>query len=506
MARCDVESLHIKCILPTLPTSNYNFTLPTAANLELSLDVIEWTQGTLVPLIYYVSFADWASESNYTNGDGASATGTDNALEEVMHFSTTPAPGIPSSVASGNHATSMVAKIIYITCGIVGLTLILGFILLLVPCLEKRCRHTLCWFDALFVVQTNNNNSNTDSSSSHGIDSDGDSSGNADRVVPMLRASSAEGGIFTFITIIFVIGILSAYLAQVWIDNTLVLTSIDPRPTNYLVHSNFKAEVTFHHAREFSMDTFNNNNNNGTFDCLDWFNIEVTGFASSTGTGTKNSVQGDTSCRFMLEETGTVIVEWSCSNQCYQSLSSSNVSINVPSPNAFVRSLEWSFSSTDYFGDESKAIGHMFADDTFSYFKGAPQSLVQLSTLSTNYTDGVKDTKTGKLVKVLAAQPGAQVRDQTFNTGTGVGFQFIVNSAPDWFLIQLTQKQTTLSILAQVMAIIGGVLSMGRLSLALYFYIFKRKGNTNGTEGTKNSPYRVHPKQSQRQLELSEIV
>jgi hypothetical protein len=273
--------------------------------------------------------------------------------------------------------------------------------------------------------------------------------------------------------VVILLGILCAYVAQVSLANPVVLKSVDPSPTNAIVVSTYSASVTFSPVRQFT--------NSPSSPCLGWFDVVVTGFSS----------QGVSACELdALRD--AVTVSWSCVD-CNQALSNGNVSISVPAPNAFTRSSQWSFSSIDYFGEQSSVSGLMAADAD-SYFKGAA-SIVQLSALSTNYTDRGAATKTGKLMKVLAAFPGSQVQDVSFGNGFGVGFQFNINAAPDWFIIQLTQKQTALTILAQILAIIGGVFSAGRVALALYFKAFKRDSN---------DVHRVHAQEA-KAVELTDI-
>jgi len=199
---------------------------------------------------------------------------------------------------------------------------------------------------------------------------------------------------------------------------------------------------------------------------MEWFDggLSVTGFATATAE--------HFSCQFD-DATDAVTVTWQCAG-CEQNAVSSNVSIVAPALNAFTRRIDWSFSTVDYFGHPFETRGRM-ESASGSYFRGVP-STVALASMSTNYTDRSEDTRTAKLIRITATKPGTQLPAAQFGTGgTGVGLQFTVDADATWFLIQLTSKQSAFAILAQLLAIIGWVLSGGRVMLAAFFFLFKDK-------------------------------
>jgi hypothetical protein len=167
-------------------------------------------------------------------------------------------------------------------------------------------------------------------------------------------------------------------------------------------------------------------------------------------------------------------------------LSSGNISIQVPAWNAFTSQLDWSFTSTDYFGGPSTVSGVMTAA-TDSFFKGSEASSVQLVAVATNFTGRSGPTKTGTLMKPVAAKLGSRRTSADFGEGSGILFEFHIAAAADLFVIQLQAKQTAIAIFAQCLAIIGGVFSASRLILAVYWFLFQRRRWTNGTDVSDTS-------------------
>jgi hypothetical protein len=274
----------------------------------------------------------------------------------------------------------------------------------------------------------------------------------------MFRQVSAEGGLLTVGAVIVVVAILAAYTAQLSIDNTLVLHSVNPSPTNSRVVASYSAALTLSPVRYFGPPTN---------DCREWFNLHATGFSG----------RSSFDCKLAPLPADSVTIRWQCSD-CVPELSSGNISIHVPAWNAFTSQLDWSFTSTDYFGDPSTVSGVMTAA-TDSFFKGSEASSVQLVAVATNYTGRNGPTQTGTLMKPVAAKLGSRRTAADFGEGSGITFEFHVAAATDLFVIQLQAKQTAIAIFAQCLAIIGGVFSASRLILAVYWFLFQRRRWTN---------------------------
>jgi hypothetical protein len=279
----------------------------------------------------------------------------------------------------------------------------------------------------------------------------------------MFRQVSAEGGLLTIGAVIVVIAILAAYTAQLSIDNTLVLHSVNPSPSSSRVVASYSAALTLSPVRFFGPPMN---------DCREWFNLHATGFSS------RSSFE----CKLAPLPADSVTIHWKCSD-CVPELSSGNISIQVPAWNAFTSQLNWSFTSTDYFGGPSTVSGVMTAA-TNSFFKGSEASSVQLVAVATNYTGRSGPTQTGTLMKPVAAKLGSRRTSTNFGEGSGITFEFHVAAATDLFVIQLQAKQTAIAIFAQCLAIIGGVFSAGRLILAAYWFLFQRRRWTNGTDAS----------------------
>jgi hypothetical protein len=240
-----------------------------------------------------------------------------------------------------------------------------------------------------------------------------------------------------------------------------VLHSVNPSPSSSRVVASYSAELTLSPVRYFGPPTD---------DCREWFALHATGFSSASSFN----------CKLTPLPADSVTINWRCSD-CVPELSSGNISIQVPAWNAFTSQLDWSFTSTDYFGGPSTVSGVMTAA-TDSFFKGNEASSVQLVAVATNYTGRNGPTQTGTLLKPVAAKLGSRRTAAAFGESSGISFEFHVAAATDLFVIQLQAKQTAIAIFAQCLAIIGGVFSASRLILAAYWFLFQRRRWTNETD------------------------
>jgi hypothetical protein len=351
----------------------------------------------------------------------------------------TDAPGIPEPSTEKANAAAVV--IIVVLGALAVLVMLIGALLLYVQQAKQAVvAPLLTKLDQLWVIRTRPD---------------------APPLSEMFRQVSAEGGLLTVGAVIVVVAILAAYTAQLSLDNTLVLRSVDPSPSSSRVVASYSAELTLSPVRFFGPPTN---------DCRDWFNLQATGFSSVSSFD----------CTLAPLPADSVTIRWRCSD-CVPELSSGNISIHVPAWNAFTSQLDWSFTSTDYFGGPSTVSGQMTAA-TDSFFKGSESSSVQLVAVATNFTgrDGV--TKTGTLMKPSAVKLGSQTTAENFGESSGISFEFHVAAAADLFVIQLQAKQTVIAIFAQCLAIIGGVFSASRLLLAAYWALFQRKHWTTSSK------------------------
>jgi hypothetical protein len=431
LSECTMEQSETKgefrCMLlavPGAPKGNQS-ELGEPATFEMQIGNFNWfplgQSTTLVP------FSQWAL---VTDGH------PHNTTSSVF---VTDAPGIPEP-ATGKANTAAVT--IVATLGaLAALLVIAGALLLHFPhSNQSMVAPMLLRLDKLWVVRTR-------------LDSP--------PLSEMFRQVSAEGGLLTVGAVIVVVAILAAYTAQLSIDNTLVLQSVNPSPSSSRVVASFCAELTLSPVRYFGSPTN---------DCREWFNLHATGFSSASSFD----------CTLSPLPADSVTISWRCSD-CVPELSNGNISIQVPAWNAFTNQLDWSFSSTDYFGGPSTVSGVMTAA-TDSFFKGNEASSVQLVAVATNYTGRDGLTKTGTLMKPVAVKLGSRRTAADFGEGSGITFEFHVAAAADLFVIQLQAKQTAIAIFAQCLAIIGGVFSAGRLILAAYWFLFQRRRWTNESD------------------------
>ena len=430
MSTCTVLLTALLCSAPpVLP----GFTFAgVPLQLQVSLNQLVWLpigQGAGPQAqLQYVDFDVWANASAITAG--------------ASSFETTAAPGVPDTKRRAQDANDIAVTLVAVVCGIGGGLLIAGLLLLCTSC-GGRLGGSLKRVDRIYWIWTRGDHS-------------------------MVRDATPQGGLFTAISFVMMGGVLAAYLTQVALDNTAVSMALDPRPTDEVRASTFAAAVTFGAPRQFLDAT-------PTFvpaypGCRGWFAVSTVGFSS----------QGNATC-FFDPAADAVTVQWVCPD-CTLELGSGSLSIVAPAPNAFARSIQWQFSSTDYFGDPSTVSGITGAD-AGAYLKGATLSQASLVVLSTRYTDVNNPTRTGKLMTALNVARGSQVYGSSFGSSTGgVGFSFSVAAQSGWFNIILTTKTSPLAIFAQVMAIIGGVLTLGRLAFNAQQKVARRCGGIQGKQ------------------------
>ena len=419
------------CLMSPLLLSGAVVSLPSVASFEVSVG------GSWFPTNLSTSFVTFATYANISAASAAANPRNETSTE----YHTTEAPGVPLSRVADAAATAI--TILAIATSIGGAVLLCG-LLALCACSSLRAHssRTAERLDKLFVTRTQTSTSSLSF---------------------LLRESSAEGGFFTVAAVILVVGLLAAYLTEVAMDNTLVLKSVDPTPSNVIVPSDYEAQVTFEPVRQFQQHV---PATAGPIPCEQWFELTASSFSS----------HGGFACTFDPVADAVTVV-WRCV-QCTQALVAGSISVSAVSVNAFTRSISFAFSSTDYFRGESRVSGTMLAGID-RYFKASP-SVIDLSAMSTNFTQFSEATRTGKLTKLIATKPGAAITAAQFKSSSGgVSFRFDVAAQSSWFVIQLTQKTSPIAVLAQVFAIIGGVVAVARIGLAGYVTLTRSTPNTD---------------------------
>jgi len=149
------------------------------------------------------------------------------------------------------------------------------------------------------------------------------------------------------------------------------------------------------------------------------------------------------------------------------------VAVVDTTPDAFAIGFEWSLSSLDYFGQPSTVggtisaqLGHMFKVSSSAPTLDDPAGWTMASATATSasYTDESLGMRRGVLLQLGGQVAGGQVTPGEFSTAPhGVAFVLNLDAFPATLAVTITQKMSTISIVAQSIAILSGVAGLGRV-------------------------------------------
>lgn len=98
-------------------------------------------------------------------------------------------------------------------------------------------------------------------------------------------------------------------------------------------------------------------------------------------------------------------------------------------------------------------------------FKGPPDVTVSLTASPAQYNYLDQPARTGIFLSSAGVRAENQVTPATFgNDKSGLRLRVEVNLSPVWLQVTVLQKQAPMVILAQILAILSGVVGIGRLA------------------------------------------
>jgi len=280
----------------------------------------------------------------------------------------------------------------------------------------------------------------------------------------MRRQGSRISGLITIIVVMVALTGVSALAIQYALDNTAIdnsLQPVDDPPTAFA--SSYAATLLS------SGSTLCATNSS----CAPGLSISVTGFTTlrpTAGDGVQCSVtqQG---CR----------VDYRC-GACTVASTSPSMTVSDPSPNAYALSYSFSVSSVDYFGQPSIASGSISAA-VGSVLKGSGNPAAASVTLTPATFSNFGTVTSGVLAKAVGTAPGSELSLQEFGVSGGVAFTIQITANQNARSIELSQKTSAVSAVAQAAGLVSGSVTIGTLAVILIFTVRNRTRKNSSPSG-----------------------
>ena len=244
------------------------------------------------------------------------------------------------------------------------------------------------------------------------------------------------GGGLTILTVLTILIVLSTYLILVFVIYEESSISLVPA-----VDQSSSRPITLRANLTLAVGA------GAPFLCSQCNLLTTTGFSTA-----------ETTCSQPQPDHCTIL--WSCPNCLFSPGARLHIETEA---NGWAVVMYWSMTSQSHAGDFTSA-GHFNAEGG-QFFRGKPYNRVNLLTVREQYHYRSDTPKEGVILQVETIQPGRQLNVTTFGRESGCGLDVEIGVNPALLQINVTIRESLLSIVAQVFSLVLGIISLSRFFL-----------------------------------------